>query len=593
MSDTGAAVEERASLDFEWRVVVVVLMLALGCSSVSGRGSKPSAAAPEAQRVVRPEAPPDYDVLVGEFAAREARFEAARDAFARAVAKDPDSAALHAKLAQFEAQLDEPRSAMVHARRAVELDPENVPARIFLARLHRVNRDVEAMEEVLRGDDGEPIDTMAALMLYQAYIDTERFPEALVLAEQLAAEDSENVNGYIAIATIHERMGQYEEAEAALRAALELEPGDLTLYSRIARLHRTAGNREAEIALYQELLKDRPDHYATLVSLGEAQVAAGRVAEAIDTFRLVAGQYPDDNQILRRLASLYFAEQRYEEAGALLESAIAEQPISEELYYSLGQVQRAMGELDAALDSFAHITPGQPAYPEARLQIVAVYEELGDFEAAAHEVDAVLALRPSRALEFHYAGLLARAGRPEDGVARLEAMLAEKPDDEEILYQLGVLHGLMKQTDEALRYMHAALDLNPDNPNALNYIGYTFAEQGERLDEAEELIRRALELRPDDGYITDSLGWVYYMRAKIGDGVEYLEKAREKLTLAMELTGGDPVISEHLGDVYLLMDEKQRALEQYEEAVELEPRPDEQPNLMEKLEGLRRELGAR
>jgi tetratricopeptide (TPR) repeat protein len=145
--------------------------------------------------------------------------------------------------------------------------------------------------------------------------------------------------------------------------------------------------------------------------------------------------------------------------------------------------------------------------------------------------------------------------------------------------------------------MRLTLEKNPDNPHALNYIGYTWAERGENLDEAERMILRALDQRPNDGYITDSLGWVYYMRALplMGTpdatlGVSFLERARDQLFQAAKLTGGDPVISEHLGDIHLALDQRQRALEFYQEAVRLEPREDEQPELLEKLERLRQEL---
>ena len=117
------------------------------------------------------------------------------------------------------------------------------------------------------------------------------------------------------------------------------------------------------------------------------------------------------------------------------------------------------------------------------------------------------------------------------------------------------------------------------------------------LDEAEAMILRALEHRPGDGYIIDSLGWVYFMRARPllrngrrEDANEYLERARKKLYRAAELTGGDPVVSEHLGDVHLALDDKPRALEFYRQAVSLEHRAGEQPDLLDKLEGLRQEL---
>ena len=177
-------------------------------------------------------------------------------------------------------------------------------------------------------------------------------------------------------------------------------------------------------------------------------------------------------------------------------------------------------------------------------------------------------------------------------------MLVEDPADVEALYQLGVLYGIHKEVDQSLFYMTQVLEHNPQNAQALNYVGYTWVERGENLDRAEELIEQAVRLSPRDGYIADSLGWVYYMRARPliagarrNEGMELLEKAIVQLVLAMELTGGDPVVSEHLGDVYFLMDERQRALHYYEEAETMSPRLDEQPLLREKIESLREEFG--
>lgn len=168
-----------------------------------------------------------------------------------------------------------------------------------------------------------------------------------------------------------------------------------------------------------------------------------------------------------------------------------------------------------------------------------------------------------------------------------------------MLYQLGVLYGGQDKTDDALRYMQRVLALDPDNANALNYIGYSWAERGENLDEAEKLIRRAIEIEPEDGYITDSLGWVYYKMAeglfaesRNEEALWALKQAHEQLLQAAKLTGGDSVVSEHLGDVFLLRGDKSGALDYYEEAVELELREEEQPNLLEKLDQLRRDLGS-
>jgi tetratricopeptide (TPR) repeat protein len=302
-------------------------------------------------------------------------------------------------------------------------------------------------------------------------------------------------------------------------------------------------------------------------------------------------------QAIRRYASLEFASGRYEQAAARLEAAFSRHPEHFELAYSLGQVVRNMGDDGRAIELFTLVPEYHPAYVESRLQLTSIYEDREDYTAALVEVERLRVLRPSKALEFHTAELLTRIERLDEALELLHKMRVENPEDDDVLYQLGVCYGTAKRLDEALEYMRLTLEKNPDNPHALNYIGYTLAERGENLDEAERMILRALDQRPNDGYITDSLGWVYYMRALplVGtaeaiQGLTFLERARDKLFHAAELTGGDPVISEHLGDVHVALDELRQAFEFYEEAVRLEHREDEQPDLLEKLDNLRREL---
>jgi tetratricopeptide (TPR) repeat protein len=204
---------------------------------------------------------------------------------------------------------------------------------------------------------------------------------------------------------------------------------------------------------------------------------------------------------------------------------------------------------------------------------------------------------PTRPRELYAATLRARAGDFDGAVAYLEGLLLKNPNDDELLYNLGVVYGEAKRTQEAIQYMERAIKYNPKNASALNWVGYTLAEQGSKLDQAEEYIVRALDLRPDDGFIIDSLGWVYYMRARPlfetgrqEEAEKYINRALEELLRAQKLTGGDPVVSEHLGDTYLLLNQRRRALENYREAVELEPRDGEQPDLLNKLEALQGEF---
>jgi tetratricopeptide (TPR) repeat protein len=307
--------------------------------------------------------------------------------------------------------------------------------------------------------------------------------------------------------------------------------------------------------------------------------------------------YPEDLHSLVRLAFLEYEARRFDEAARRFERALEVSPQEHEVAFFLGIVRRRTGDAQAAIEAFERIPPEHKHYAEARTQLAAIFERRGDFEGALAEIEKVAAVKPSRELELYRATLRARAGDFDGAIAELESLLTGTPDDDEIFYNLGVVYGEAKQVEEAVEYMQHALEQNPDNASALNYVGYTWAERGIRLDEAETMITRAIELRPDDGYIADSLGWVYYMRARplVESGRReeaqgYIDRALRELKRAAELTGGDPVISEHLGDIYLLLNQKRDALEQFEEALRLEPREGEQPDLLEKFENLQREL---
>jgi tetratricopeptide (TPR) repeat protein len=110
--------------------------------------------------------------------------------------------------------------------------------------------------------------------------------------------------------------------------------------------------------------------------------------------------------------------------------------------------------------------------------------------------------------------------------------------------------------------MKVILEINPDHADSLNYIGYTYAEQGIKLDEAMNLIQRALELKPNSGYIIDSLGWVYFQKGLYDEAANHLEKAAK-------LTPNDPTINEHLGDAYFRKKKYTNALEHYKRALSL------------------------
>ena len=576
-----------------------MLPLIGGCASLPGLPRLPGfgTAVERDGPVVRPEAPAEYDLIVAQLLMSEGRTAEGLEAILRAVEKDPESAYLQQRAAASLAQNNRLDEALEHAEAGLALDGSDEQARLFAGQLYRIRRRTGDAERVLTVAPGEPVSLDSAFLLYQIYLDAGRFDDALQTAEWMVDAAPDRARGRVAIANVYNRLGRQAEAEAILRDALAASPGDLHLYTSLAHLLHTREDYAAEIALHREILVRHPERHASLTALGEAQLKNGDPEAAVAAFMAVEESHPNDLDARLRLAFLFFESHRYLAARERFEHVLVRRPHNHEVAFFLGVVDRRIGDVDSAIEAFARIPEEHKYYADARSQIASAYERRGDYAEALEQVERSLAVRESREMLLYAATLRAKAGDLEGAVKAVEELLEQAPDDDELLFNLGVVYGEADRSDEAVSHMRRALEVNPENASAMNYIGYTFAEQGVRLDEAEQLITRAIELRPDDGYIVDSLGWVYFMRARplvqSGRSAEaraLLQRAEAELSRAHELTGGDPVISEHLGDLYLLLDQKARALEKFEEAIRLEPRQGEQPALVEKFETLRQEI---
>jgi Flp pilus assembly protein TadD len=163
-------------------------------------------------------------------------------------------------------------------------------------------------------------------------------------------------------------------------------------------------------------------------------------------------------------------------------------------------------------------------------------------------------------------------------------MIAIDPKSDKFHFTLGALLDETKQKDAGVTEMKKAIELNPQNAQALNYLGYTYAESGTNLDEAERLIKRALVVEPEDGFYVDSLGWVYYQKGQYKKAVEELERA-------VTITNNDPTITEHLGDAYRKMGKLREASHQYDDALKRSQETDQQSRLKDKIQDLRTAMG--
>jgi tetratricopeptide (TPR) repeat protein len=219
---------------------------------------------------------------------------------------------------------------------------------------------------------------------------------------------------------------------------------------------------------------------------------------------------------------------------------------------------------------------GRVAEAIAELRAARDARERAGARAAAIELTAALA------------DALVRADRAQEAIGVLRASLAASPRDVDLLYALGTAYDRAGQRDAAVAEMRALLALEPEHAEALNFVGYALAEQGVRLDEAEQLVRRALELRPRSGHVLDSLGWVLFRRGDAARAVEILERADA-------LAGPEPTILEHLGDAYRALARRADAARVYQRAlgaVSEDDAPSDEARRRSTIERKLRELSA-
>ena len=235
----------------------------------------------------------------------------------------------------------------------------------------------------------------------------------------------------------------------------------------------------------------------------------------------------------------------------------------------------ASSHLDAgreaeALETLNEVLRSDPKNVDARLQLGFLHSRAKRYDEAVQVLTEAANLDPRRPEIFLYLGMAHyRATRYERAVRAYEEGLALDEANKELRFQLGVTFEKQGRFDQAVAEFRRVITLDPKHAEAYNYVGYMFAEKGVRLDEAERLIQKALELEPNNGYYIDSLGWAYYQQGRYVDAVRELRRA-------VELTRdkADPVIFDHLGDAYLRAGDEPAALAAWEKSLELDPAND-------------------
>lgn len=248
----------------------------------------------------------------------------------------------------------------------------------------------------------------------------------------------------------------------------------------------------------------------------------------------------------------------------------------------LAEMFEEMGRTELARTYYLDVDENDPAYFSAAVGVAETLRAEGQLNEAVSHLEGVIADIGTGPYILVTLGDIQRQLKRYDAAAEAYTARIENPikngyQDWYVRYVRGIAHERLGMWPEAEADFRRALDLNPSQPQVLNYLGYSLVERREKLDEALGMIEQAVALRPDSGYIVDSLGWVFYRLGRFEDAVVPME-------LAVELLATDPIVNDHLGDVYWMVGREYEARFQWQRAMSFDPEPVDEKRIRRKLE---------
>ncbi|MBA4148353.1 MAG: tetratricopeptide repeat protein [Verrucomicrobia bacterium] len=511
-------------------------------------------------------------------------------------------------------------------KRAAELEGEHRARVEALARYatgvsYEANEEPElALEEFYKSALADASDEAFVLDTSRRLLQGKQGEKAIELL-QLASKRPETTGLVFALlGRAYILSGKTNEAIAANSAAIKVSPTSIAGYQNLAEIQFRAGKPEAAIKVLEEAAKQQKLDAAFLINLSEIyskqlqlqpqqfDTLKPRAVELLDRAMKLA---PHNTGTQQRLADGFAILGERDRAAALYEELIAKylefpvlrDPIREKLannYLLSGDKKRAAEQLELI------VLENPTRYPQSYYVLGTIAFEEKDFARAAEHFNRTILIIPD--LEQPYYDLAAaqlNRGHSNEALNTLEKasarfapnfvgemymalasqqlkdyskairhlgtaeIIAKATDpkrlDHSFYYQLGMCHERSRDYESAEKAFLKALELKPDDADVLNYIGYMWAEQEMKLDQARDFIEKALKIEPDNAAFLDSMGWALFKLNKFEQALSYLLRAAE---LSKE---PDPTIYDHIGDVYFSLKQLERAREAWEKSIAIEP----------------------
>lgn len=481
----------------------------------------------------------------------------------QALALDPDSIYLKRELAGFWLMKKDTAEALRLLDEILNNHPDDIETLILAGRIHQnLNHLDSAGEAYSRVIALDPSRQNVYLQLGGIYMDQERWPQARAVYEKLVKHFPGAYAGYFFLGRISAVSGDRKAARAYFEKTLAIEPDLVESRFELGALYEADKQYQQAAIVYADILKQDPGNLQARMALGQVYHRQGLKKKAQQIFTELGRMSLEDQAIIRVLVRDYIDVRNFEAAYTIIKGMQKGASGNSDLNYLAGVALDGMEKKNDAIEQLKQVTPDSRFFQNAAVHAALLYQEMEQIQAAIDFLLETIDKDPQNPEFYLYLGSFYEQveayGKAEKA---LKDGLGLDPKNSRLYFRLGVVYDKWGRKDDSIAAMRQVLRIEPANANALNYLGYTYAEMGVNLDEAEQLIRKALEHKPGDGYITDSLAWVYYKRGQYKKALPLLEQAAS-------LVPDDPIIKEHLGDVYNKLGMTEKALQSYRRSIE-------------------------
>lgn len=584
------------------RTLLLSTFCALLLSGCASTGSADAAPAPkavvpdagamrrtEAIEVKRPSRNPDAQalseaqlhIMAGEMAAGRQQPSLAASEFLEAL-KVVDDLELAQRATALAAAARDEDLALRAAQRWLELEPSSGDAREVIARIALRQNDLATVEaqarELIEGSAGGIGDGFRQVALILAQADPAQQEEALTVLNRLVGGWPEQPGAHHAMGILALRFGQLTLAERAAGQARALAPKErehalllIAVYLKQERLADADAAAEALIKSDREPAELRVGYARLLLDADQRDAARIQLKKALSA-------KPDLVDARYALGMLAFNDRDYAAATGYF-MPLLEGPRAQDAAFELARVAEAQQQYERALEYYDKVVRGPQAL-DAAVRRANILARQGELPQARQLMQRLRDQLPQLAQRFFLAEgeMLVALNQLEPARALYDDALKEFPDDADLTYGRSLVHERQNRVDLAERDLRALIQRDPDDARALNALGYMLAVHTPRLDEAQELVSRALKLEPNDPAIIDSMGWVQFKRGKVEDARQWLERAFARFP--------DPEVAAHLGEVLWNLGEKDKARSVWTDALHHDP---DHPVLQETIRRLQQQ----